>query len=320
MKKRTFILSDQSVNSYGFVVLTSGIDLEFFKKNPVMLFNHKSEDIIGKWENVRIEDGKLVADASFDEDDDRVKGLMRKVDKGMLNGTSIGFDIIEMKLDGTKDYDCPVVIECSLREASLTAVPSNSNALRLYKDGVLLTSEQVSVMLDRNKNQNLSEMKKLQFFVVALTSAGVKLPTEPTEEDILKGVQQVCGEHATLTSDKADLTTKLGAATQKEADAKKTSIKTMLDAAQAAGKFTADNRPKFEKLADADLEATKAALDAIPARKTLSEQTSAGAPPAGAVDYSTWGLKKLHKEAPEELARIKANEPERYKQLLAENK
>jgi len=33
-----FILSDESVNSYNFKVITDGIDLERFKKNPVMLY------------------------------------------------------------------------------------------------------------------------------------------------------------------------------------------------------------------------------------------------------------------------------------------
>lgn len=40
IKKKTFVLSDESVNSYGFRVLTDGIALDNFKKNPVMLWNH----------------------------------------------------------------------------------------------------------------------------------------------------------------------------------------------------------------------------------------------------------------------------------------
>ncbi len=33
----TFVLSDESRNSYGFVVLTDGIDTTAFERNPVML-------------------------------------------------------------------------------------------------------------------------------------------------------------------------------------------------------------------------------------------------------------------------------------------
>ena len=40
MGKLTFVLHDESVNTYGFRMLTSGANLEEFKKNPVMLLNH----------------------------------------------------------------------------------------------------------------------------------------------------------------------------------------------------------------------------------------------------------------------------------------
>ena len=60
---KTFVVSDESVNSYGYTILTAGIDLSRFEKNPIMLLQHDSKNIIGKWENVRIEDNKLLADA-----------------------------------------------------------------------------------------------------------------------------------------------------------------------------------------------------------------------------------------------------------------
>lgn len=36
----TFLLSDESVNSYGTRVLTAGIRLDDYEKNPVVLWNH----------------------------------------------------------------------------------------------------------------------------------------------------------------------------------------------------------------------------------------------------------------------------------------
>ena len=39
---KEFLISDESTNSYGFAVLTSGINLERFKKNPVMYYNHNA--------------------------------------------------------------------------------------------------------------------------------------------------------------------------------------------------------------------------------------------------------------------------------------
>ena len=58
-KTRSFILTDESVNNYGFRLLLSGADLKQFKRNPVMFYNHDEWDPpIGRWENIRVEDGK----------------------------------------------------------------------------------------------------------------------------------------------------------------------------------------------------------------------------------------------------------------------
>ena len=40
MSQKRIILSDSSLNRYGFRVLTSGMLIEAFKKNPVMLYMH----------------------------------------------------------------------------------------------------------------------------------------------------------------------------------------------------------------------------------------------------------------------------------------
>lgn len=81
MGKLTFVLHDESVNTYGFRMLTSGANLEEFKKNPVMLLNHDDYSLpIGRWENIRVEGGKILADAVFDEGDARAAEVKRKVE------------------------------------------------------------------------------------------------------------------------------------------------------------------------------------------------------------------------------------------------
>ena len=63
----TFIVSDESVNSYGMIILTAGIDTSRFEQNPVMLYMHERATIVGRWENIRKENDKLLADAVFDD-------------------------------------------------------------------------------------------------------------------------------------------------------------------------------------------------------------------------------------------------------------
>ena len=76
MKRFTFVLHDETVNTYGIRMLTSGANLEEFRKNPVILLNHKDWELpIGRWENIRIEGTQILADALFDGGEDCRQGL-----------------------------------------------------------------------------------------------------------------------------------------------------------------------------------------------------------------------------------------------------
>src|SRR4051812_31119672 len=58
---RQYVLSDSSVNEYGFRLLTSGYQMEAFQKNPIGYYMHRREDgIVLKWEDLKVEDDKVV--------------------------------------------------------------------------------------------------------------------------------------------------------------------------------------------------------------------------------------------------------------------
>ena len=112
MGKLTFVLHDESVNTYGFRMLTSGANLEEFKKNPLMLLNHDDYSLpIGRWENIRVEGGKILADAVFDEGDARAAEVKRKVENDFIRMASIGAWPPEEKSDA---YDLMPPDKCSL--------------------------------------------------------------------------------------------------------------------------------------------------------------------------------------------------------------
>ena len=128
MDKHTFLVSDESDNSHGFKVLTEGIDITQFEKNPIMLYMHERPTIIGMWKNLRKEDGKLYADAVFDTESEKGGEVARQVEKGFLRGASIGITY-------QKEYLKNGVLEkCRLFEISIVDIGSNPNALKLYDD------------------------------------------------------------------------------------------------------------------------------------------------------------------------------------------
>lgn len=129
MNNITFIVSDESVNSYGMVISTAGIDTSRFEQTPVMLYMHERATIVGRWENIRKEDNKLLADAVFDDSTPLGVQVKKQVEKGFLRAASIGVDIVERKTINKVD----TVTKCILNEISIVDVPANENALKLYR-------------------------------------------------------------------------------------------------------------------------------------------------------------------------------------------
>lgn len=126
----TFVLSDESVNSFGFVVLTAGIDTTAFERNPVMLYMHNRDgNVIGRWENIRKEDNRLLGDAVFDDSTELAATVKKQVENGFLRCVSIGIEqIATEELNGVQ-----TVTKCRLIEISIVDIPSNSNAVKLFR-------------------------------------------------------------------------------------------------------------------------------------------------------------------------------------------
>ena len=123
------VLCDSAtVNSYGFRTEVEGIDLTRFKKNPVMLYNHDHEKVIGRWENVKVGEGKLTAEPVFDTDDPFAAEIERKVKDGFIKGCSMG--IVIKNISQTKGID--TATNSVLIEASIVSIPSDENALVVY--------------------------------------------------------------------------------------------------------------------------------------------------------------------------------------------
>jgi hypothetical protein len=143
--KKIFVLSDESVNSHGYWVKTEGIRLEAFLKNPVMLWNHNrgwGDSVstilpIGYWENVRVEGSRLLGEPVFSSDEFSQK-VKSKVEEGTIRAASMGLEPLVMS-EASEDIkpgqSRRTFISSMLYEVSLVDIPSNSNAVALYRNG-----------------------------------------------------------------------------------------------------------------------------------------------------------------------------------------
>jgi HK97 family phage prohead protease len=304
-----FTLSDESVNIYGFRVLTNGIELSDFLKNPVMFWNHDSSLMpIGKWKKVTVENGRLTGEPELYNGRDplvaKIRGLL---EQGIINATSIGFEVLETSDDAHLMFPGQVkdtVTKSRLLEVSLVGIPGNANATRHNSlSGKVTLSHHKGSIYYLNNKKNVMELTTRLIELLGL-------PADATDDQIFNTVKSLKEDQKSLKED------------QKEA---------VLDAALSLGKITKDEKLFYLKL-NTDVKELKKHMDAKPATKsdqhiTLSDlvkELTYTLPGAGSRSNSSnnsssnikpqseWTLTDYRKHAPNLLRK----NPELYKQLI----
>jgi hypothetical protein len=216
MPDKRIILSDSSLNRYGFRVLTSGLDIEAFKKNPVMLWMHQRDDgfwetslPIGYWDDIQINGDELSAIPVFDEADELSKTLKAKYDKGTLRAASIGFKGISYSsesADLVEGQTHATVTKCEIIEASLVDIPANGNCARLYSENAIrLSVNEQQTAIPKLSNQINNSMKLLAAWTSLLSFLGYKPDDELKSDDYGKidaEMSRLKSEVETLTAGK----------------------------------------------------------------------------------------------------------------------
>ena len=137
------IISTGAVNCYGTRVLTEGIDLSQYGRNPVLLWMHRrafdgDAMPIGRVENLRVEDGKLIGTPVFDRNDDFAKQIESKWESGFLRMASAALEPIETSADDAlvlPGQTRETVTRSKLVEVSIVDIGGNDEALQLYGEG-----------------------------------------------------------------------------------------------------------------------------------------------------------------------------------------
>lgn len=277
----TFILHDDSVNTYRFRMLTAGANLDEFRRNPVMFLHHNDYDLpIGRWENIRVEGSQILADAVFDELDDQAMKVKGKVDRGFIRMASIGAWAPEEKTEDPAmmlpGQTGPTVTKWTVREASIVAIGANHNALRMYNRSTgelidLSDTDAVPRLMDDlpiKKNDNMSTLKTI-----------LNLQDNASDADIETAVQNLQQENeslkqtnATLEDENKRLKDEANNAEAQRQQAQKAEAVQLVDAAVRDGRLDASGKDAFIALFDADFERAKATLNAIPKVKSVVSQ------------------------------------------------
>ena len=204
---REAVISTSALNAYGTRILTEGLDIEQYKKNPIVLYMHRRgsrEDIpIGIMENIRVDGDKIFGTPKIDKDTEEEKVIAAKWERGTLRMLSAGIDIIECSDDPqylVQGQTRPTIIRSRLFEVSIVDVGANDDALqvRLYNDGKQLTlakdedNDLLPLLKPDDKPQNTTfQMNEI------LMALGLS-PTA-TEADATAAIKALQTQNETLT-------------------------------------------------------------------------------------------------------------------------
>jgi hypothetical protein len=287
-----FVLLDESVVMYGFRALMGGLQLEAFKKNPVMLFMHAraeegyskplEEDVvlpIGKWYDIRVEGSQLLAKPEFDDNDEFALKIQSKVEGGFLNGASVWlepFAVSEepaLMLQGQTGY---TVTKAGILEASIVDIPNCRGALAIRNSAgkkLQLNAGHDADALDFLKtllpNTNNSNMDKKKL------AAKLGLDENVADEVLQTKLAAVMADAAKVPQLELSNTTLSAKVQELETERDTAKVEGLVDTAITANKLAAGDREKWIKLAKADFDTTKEMIDGMKAYVSLESKLSA---------------------------------------------
>ena len=123
-----FIASRQVPDSASEVVIINGIDLRRFHRNPVLLFQHDHNKIIGTvtslTQTIVDDEHALIGRAKFSMQDEESRQAFTRVKEGLLRGVSIAFRVNKVGPPEFSGQTGRTFLESELTEISLVAVPA----------------------------------------------------------------------------------------------------------------------------------------------------------------------------------------------------
>lgn len=129
------VITTENLDRYQEVIKMEGWETDHYMNNPVVLWGHNHNTLIGVCTSLTIEDGKMVAEGRFAPTEEGQE--KRKLyDQGFLKATSVGF--IEKEREGN------LITKAELLEFSFVSVPANPYALSLAMEKEISINELVT--------------------------------------------------------------------------------------------------------------------------------------------------------------------------------
>lgn len=320
MGKRVRI-SDSTLNAYGTRVLTEGVDLEQYTKNPILLWMHNrawrgtKEEVLplGYVKDIRVEGDEITGEPVIDTDDEFAKQIASKWEKGILRMVSPNFDIIAV--DESPDLALPgqtraTITKSKLIEVSIVDIGGNDNNIQLNYEGKELKLSEGGECPDIpmiNISDKKPNKKEKKMFELKDLSLKLGLPESATQEEALRNVDLLLGyksANASLQKELEEL--KLAAVTSK------------IDEAIASGKVPAAKKNELLELGKTNPQGLELALSLaqkpVKATDVIGDGANGPTSDIGSLELSKY--KKLSDVPEDKIMEIRENHKEEYIRLF----
>ena len=312
-KTKRVRISNESLNSYGTRVLTAGMNVDQYNRNPVLLYMHERGQVIGYVKDLKVEGEEVTGELMFDEATELSQRCKKQWEFGSLKMVSVGIDILELSEDPkhlVAGQTSPTISKSKLFEVSLVDIGANDDAIVLQKDGKRIelgkdggvelpllscccTATYGTIINNNNQNPKQMDQEKL-----ALQLGLPKDADEATINAKLAKLQADGAEAETLRQERDTL--------------RAARIETLVNAAIAEKKIGEDKKQQFLDLGrKIGADELKQTFDAMSPQVKLSHIVNGGGAPAGGhAEY-----KKLSDVPGDELEKLRAQNPAQYKKL-----
>lgn len=303
MSKRVRISND-SLNSYGTRVLTAGMNVEQYCRNPVLLYMHERGNVIGYVKDVKVEDGEVTGELVFDEATELSKRCKKQFEFGSLKMVSAGLDIIELSEEPSllvAGQTSPTITKSKLFEVSVVDIGANDDALVLKKDGrrITLGRDGECPLPELSNNNNQKTKSEMEQKAIALQ---LGLPETATDAEIAEKLGELKAakeENAKLQQEKDALTL--------------ASITSLVEKAIGEKRITADKKDEFISLGkEIGVEKLTSVFSAMSPQTKLSAVLGQHGTAKKDVPVT---YKKLSEVPGDKLLELRGQQPDEYKRL-----
>jgi len=298
-------LTNDSLNSYGTRVLTDGLDIEQYNRNPVLLWMHQRGQVIGTLTDIQKEHGEITAQLNFDEASELSQRCKKQWEFGSLRMVSVGIDILAWSDDpnlAVEGQTMATITKSKLTEVSVVDIGANDDAIRLNYQGQQLNLSAggacpLPSLYNQSNQPQSTYPTEMDTKVLALK---LGLPEGADETAIYAKIDEIKATSAEVETLRAEKE----AVIQREVEA-------LVDGAVAEKKIELKMRDHFIELGKSlGAESLRTTLQAMSPREKLSATLNSS---GQAVQPKTYA--KLSDVPSEELMQLRESDPDRYKQL-----